>query len=46
MFLEERSSAAILAWLAPVDDGRLGAFEEVPVGRLDGWLTAILTPAS
>ena len=48
MFLEESRSAITLAWLAPVyaQGGGLGAFGQVPVGRVEGWLTAVLTVVS
>ena len=45
VFVEEERSGRTLAWIAPVrlrGAPTVGAFEEVPVPRTPGWLTAIL----
>jgi hypothetical protein len=48
MLLEERRSATPLAWRAPVREGlgALGPFEQAPVDRVEGWLTAVLALVS
>jgi hypothetical protein len=42
LFVEEQRSATTLAWIARVEGRTLGPFEETPVDRVEGWLTAVL----